>query len=81
MGRESLRIRSTERRDTATDAARNPAPVSNKPICLKERSHVDWGCAGVIDDDGNACGVGVAVMIEPVFGEVWRDGVVASWFC
>lgn len=83
MGKELCRIRSTERLDTATDAARNPAPVSSRPNCRIERSH-DGCCAVIIGDAlcGAAeivGGVGVAGGIETFAdGLCWAGEV--SWF-
>jgi hypothetical protein len=42
-------IRSTERRDTATDAARNPAPLSSRPNCFNERFHDGSGRVAIFD--------------------------------
>jgi hypothetical protein len=70
LGKELCRIRSTERLDTATDAARNPAPVSSRPNCRIERSHD--GCCGAITGDV-LCGVA-----EIVGGVGVADGIETS---
>lgn len=51
-------MRSTERRDTATDAARNPAPLSSRPNCFNERFHDGSGrvtigdvCCKIVEEE------------------------------